>query len=158
MSAVTTSLELRMAHLEYDLSECAAIPVIGSPFAVFKIAIGIIQAVCALLVVIFTLIPSLWSKNAQEKCERGCIHLANGIANAIGGAFEAIPIIGLMLTKQRERRLEKGSKESKKLKEIEDDKYKAINAQQHMFFVGYNLLSKDNQPVGSNPSLPILFA
>lgn len=87
--------EEKINYVENCLSLYSAIPFIGTPIGVSKVALGFVQTVSSIALVILTSIPAVFQNEDSKKLFfRACKHIPHGIGNIIAGYFEAIPIAG----------------------------------------------------------------
>lgn len=90
-------------NTEVFLSKAAWIPVIGTVTGGVKIVMGTVQAVMAVVSVIFTGIASLCLRDSSL-LKYSWSHVKHGLGNICAGTFEAIPIIQQVLYCLREGR------------------------------------------------------
>ncbi len=84
--------------IENGLTDIAAVPVIGAPFAGMKIAMGGVEIIIAVAMAIIGAIGSIFSRSEtySDLLEGGAKLGLRGFANIITGAVEAIPFVGIL--------------------------------------------------------------
>ena len=85
------NFDLKLNHIEDNLTLYAAIPVLGIIPGSLKMLIGLVQtAVAGVLAIVYKI-----SENQTNK-EYAQVHFKHGLGNMLAAFFEAIPIIGLI--------------------------------------------------------------
>lgn len=85
---------------ERNLSVIAAIPVIGTPVAACKFALGTIQTITALVLGILSF-PFRLNDNAKAFNDHCWTHVVHGLANMAASLVEAIPILSFVFVRIR---------------------------------------------------------
>ena len=76
------------------LSWASAPPVLGAIPGAVKIVVGLVEAVVALLFVILSAIPAIFSQTARDFCAKSAEHIGEGLKRAAMGAVLSIPLVG----------------------------------------------------------------
>ena len=115
----------RLLKLDYFCSDAedflgkyAAIPLLGAVPALLKLACGVVQCVCA-LVVATTALFFVTNAHGREMLLYSLRQVVHGLANMLAGILQAIPVLGLIIARFQAnhtlRFLDKSTAEDKSL-------------------------------------------
>lgn len=100
MSCIT-SFNSACNTTEYFLTATAAIPFIGTLFAVCKFTFGLVQTITALALGILSTPFRFCNEDAMAFNNHCWTHVVHGLGNMIASLGEAIPILGTILVMAR---------------------------------------------------------
>lgn len=125
-------LERELNDIENSLSRVSAIPLVGSLAGATKVVLGAAQSLTALTCGLFSMIPSMVTKDYTFS-NRCLTHLKHGIGNIAAGIVEAVPGVQTLSYVVRKR---KGSMDS-------DPRVKLTTHHENKFMPYKSLIERD---------------
>lgn len=92
-----TSFELALSRTEKELNNYRVIPILGMIPAIFKIVLGIIQTIVALVIAAIAILFS-WTSSGQDVISHSFRHVIHGMGNILYGALLLTPVVGFLLS------------------------------------------------------------